>query len=171
MRPPTLWEQLGLQSIRADSFQRGYEPKKAVDGSPQTLWYTQWGNQTPGFPHWIQFEFQKPVELKGFRILFRQDGNRNGWIKTCGITASQNGRTWVAVVRRFTLQPAKEWQTISFSFPVKARFWRIVAIDSYSDGPWASLAEVEPIPTISPKKHTKSRTAKMGGTAHSGSVK
>ena len=59
-------QKLGLRSIRADSFERGYGPGNAIDGDPHTMWHTAWSESRPGFPHELIIEFQQPVTMRGF---------------------------------------------------------------------------------------------------------
>lgn len=124
-----------------------YDADMAIDGDPDTIWHTAWNDPAPGFPHWLKLKLPRPEKLTGITVLPRQDGNRNGWIKQYAVYASDDGEYWGKAVAEGTFADNAELKTIRFSLPVTAKFLKLLAISGYSDGPWASLAEINFIPT------------------------
>jgi len=131
----------GVRSIKADSFEEGYEVENAIDGDPDTMWHTSWEGDMPGFPHELVIEFDGARKLAGFTALPRQDGNQNGWIKDFTFYVSTEGKTWSEPVANGVFAQDAKLKTVKFAAPVTAKFVKLVALSGYADGPWASLAE------------------------------
>ena len=128
-------------SVKASSYEDGYEAENATDGDPETFWHTSWDNDPiPTFPHELVVEFKTAERLTGFTALPRQDGNHNGWIKQFAFYTSSDGANWGEPVTGTFSEDAK-LKTVHFSAPVTAKFVKLVALSGYADGPWASLAE------------------------------
>ena len=141
-----LMQRLGAHIIKASSAQSGYEAENAIDGNTATLWHTSWEEPTPGYPHELQIGFAKPLRLRGFSVLPRQDRNRNGWIKDYEFYVSRDGQTWGAPVARGTFSQDEKSKRVLLDHLVDAQFVRLVALSGYGNGPWASLAEFEILP-------------------------
>ncbi len=123
-----------------------YGAEQAIDGDPDTFWHTAWRAPAPGFPHWLKLELPRPAKLTGLTVLPRQDGNHNGWIKQYAVCASDDGEHWGRAVAEGTFADNTDLKTVRFTTPVTAKFLKLVAMSSYSDGPWASVAEINLIP-------------------------
>lgn len=142
-REPTAMERLGVRVNRTSSAQPGYEAALVLDGDPGTLWHTQWGDQAPGFPHELVVGWDAPATLTGLRLLPRQDGNRNGWIKDYLVFTSQDGTDWGEPKARGAFEATDAEKTIRFPQPVSARYLKLVAVSSFDPSqPFASLAEL-----------------------------
>jgi len=150
IRPPNRAERLGLERALADSFQPGYGPEKAADGDPKTMWHTAWGEDAPGFPHWIELRFRRPVKIRAVKLLPRQDGNPNGVIREYAISVL--GPDGAREAARGTLPPGKGPHLVRFAEPIAGRRWRLEIFSARSRGPWASLAELELLPAESPPR-------------------
>ncbi len=85
---------------------------------------------------------QRPVALKGLRLVPRQDGNPNGQLAECEIQVSDDGKVWETVARQSWDNRAVEGE-ITFAEPREARFIRVVALREIRNRPFASIAEVE----------------------------
>lgn len=131
----------GARVIKTDSAQPGYEAENAIDGDPATMWHTAWDESAPGFPHEFQIALDKPLRLRGFTALPRQDGKRNGWIKDYEFYVSSDGRNWGASAAKGAFAADSKLKTVFLAKPLEARFVRLVALSGHTNGPWASLAE------------------------------
>jgi beta-galactosidase len=98
----------------------------------------------PPCPHEIRIDMQSSVELAGFRYLPRQD-NQNGWIADYEFYASEDGKDWGAPVANGAFPSTSEEKVVRFEKPCRARFIRFVALSSFGDKPWASIAELDVI--------------------------
>lgn len=143
---PSAIERLGGRVVGADSFEPGYESEKAIDGDPSTFWHTPWTAEKPGYPHDIRVEFKTPVRVKGVTILFRQDGNPNGWIKEYSVSVSADGKDWGRPVAEGSFARDANLKTIRFAAPAEAKFLRVTAKSGFGGDPFTSLAELDVIP-------------------------
>jgi len=131
-------------SSSASSAATNYPARLAIDGNPATIWHTSWEGEMPLYPHELTVDLKRPVKIEGVRLLPRQDGNHNGWIKEVWIYLSDDGRSWGEPAARATLSNNQEWKSVAFDGPVKGRHLRIEAVKPQNpDHPWASLAELE----------------------------
>jgi hypothetical protein len=129
--------------IRADSADEEHPAENAMDGDPNTMWHTPWGESATLFPHELILEFPKPTRLTGLTCLPRQDGNRNGWIRDYAVRVSADGKDWGSPVAKGSFQRNDSLRTIRFSTPVKTRFVKLIALSSFDPTqPFASLAEL-----------------------------
>ncbi len=107
------------------------------------MWHTSWEPPIPGFPHELQFQLERTARIGGFRVLPRQDGNRNGWIKDYECYVSRDGQQWGSPVAEGTFPANEQPKEVRFEAPTEARFLRLVALSGHASGNWASLAEFE----------------------------
>ncbi len=141
-RELTPMEKLGARVVRTDSAQGGYAGNLVLDGDPNTMWHTAWGDHAPGFPHELVVALDTSATLAGLTVLPRQDGNRNGWIKGYEIYVSADGTNWDAPTATGEFPATDALHAIHFSGPVTGRFIKLRALSGHAPGPWASLAEL-----------------------------
>ncbi len=140
--PPSTMSSLGAQVLTVDSEQPGYEAANLLDGDESSIWHTRWTATKAPYPHQFQIAFQNSAELTAFRLLPRQDNNRNGWIKDFAIELSPDGTNWTEVARGSFARDASR-KTVSLSGPVRARFVKMLALSGFDSQSFASLAEFE----------------------------
>lgn len=145
LKPASPMERLGARIRRASSFQAGHEPELAIDGNPDTMWHTAWGDNMPGFPHTLEIGLEKQILVSGVRLLPRRDNNRNGWIKGWRIEVSDGGDEWTTVAEG-ELPASAAPQTLRLPEPTTAAALRLIALSGHANGPWTSLAELAVIP-------------------------
>jgi len=133
-----------LKVLKVDSQAEGYEGETAVDGNPDTIWHTQWEPTAPGFPHEIQFELEKVVEVKGFRYLPRQDMS-NGRIADYEFYVSEDGKTWGEPAAKGTFKNDPSEQQVLLKTAKKGRYLRLVALSEVKGQRFAALAEFDVI--------------------------
>ena len=138
---PTPIQKAGVKATQASSAEPGYEPEKALDSDPDTLWHTRWTGQKPGFPHEFRVEFSQTVRLRGFTVLPRQDHNRNGWIKEYAFHVSADGTHWGEPVSQGTFSADSTLKSVVFKEVRNARFVRLTALSGHGSGDYASMAE------------------------------
>ncbi len=142
-RQPAILEKLNGKVIHTDSFEPSYEGSNVIDQDPRTFWHTQWLDQKPPYPHEIQIELDKPVNLKGLTYLPRQDGNSNGWIREYTVYVSNTLQEWGNPVAQGIFQKDASLKTIQFEESTKARYIRFVAIKVFGDDVFTSIAELD----------------------------
>ncbi|RIK84341.1 MAG: hypothetical protein DCC67_05030 [Planctomycetota bacterium] len=151
---PSPMERLGVVSVTADSEEAANEGYLAFDGNPKTFWHTEWRANGPGLPHSLQVEFRKPITIRGFTALPRQDGVRHGWINDYLLYASDDGKNWGEPVARGSFTADKQLKAVEFK-PVTARFFRLVAASGFDALPYASLAEFCVLPVNEDKEDSQ----------------
>jgi hypothetical protein len=143
-------DRFGVKRVRADSFEAGFEPELMVDGNPDSMWHSAWTANKPGFPHEFTVELEQPARAAGVKLLPRQDGNPNGWIRGCDVRVSDDGQQWSTPVIGTFRRDAQE-KTVLFAAPRTVRFIRVTATGGFDDQPFASLAEFDIVPAESPR--------------------
>ena len=130
-------------AVRADGYHIGMDAALAMDGNPSTFWHTPYGDETPGYPHWIRFEFQEPLTFTGFSMLPRQDMN-NGRIGAYAVYVSNDKDEWGEPVHRGSFDGGPEWKKVTFDTPHQGRFFRLDALKPAVKGqPWTTIAEMD----------------------------
>ena len=141
--PPSTLNRVGVRSLHASSEETGYEAGQAIDGDPQTFWHTAFREAQPGFPHEFVLRLDRPIQLAGFTLLPRQDGNRNGWIKDYALYVSMDGRDWGEPVSRGAFTAGESLKAAKLTKPATARYIRLVALSSHNGQPFAAIAEFD----------------------------
>ncbi len=139
-----LMQRLGAKVVATDSQAPDYEAANVIDGDPQTIWHTSWGEQAPPFPHHLVIEFPKSLVLRGFKVLPRQDMS-NGWIKEYEVFVSSDGKNWGSAAKKGQFTPSEEVHVVQFGRPVQGKYLKFVALSSFAKNPFASMAELEVI--------------------------
>lgn len=117
--------------IWASSFQRGSEPEKAVDGNPDTIWHSKWGDDNQ--PHWIAIDMGKNRKVTGFSYLPRQDRG-NGTIRDYRLEVSSDGTNWRQASQGTFEYPGRQReQVVELDEPVECRLVKLWA-DSKRQG-------------------------------------
>jgi len=138
-------QELGAK-IRADSAQPDYPADNVMDGDPDTIWHTPWGESAPQFPHTLILEFPNAARMTGLTCLPRQDNKHNGWIKDYLVHVSSDGQNWGAPVAQGAFRRNDQPQTVQFGAPVEARFLKFTALSGFNPAePYVSLAELSVI--------------------------
>lgn len=121
----------------------GEDAQKLVDGDPSTIWHTMYSVTVAIYPHYVDFDANEEVVIKGFKYMPRQDGGVNGNIKAYKLQVSNDGKSWGDAVAQGEFKNDGKLQTVIFSQPVKARYIRFTALSSQNGQDFASGAEFE----------------------------
>jgi hypothetical protein len=142
----TALQWLGATVVMTDSAEPDYPAPNAIDGDPDTFWHTAYSNVEAPYPHEIQIDMRKSVELAGFKYLPRQD-MQNGWFTDYEFYVSEDGKDWGAPAAKgvFPADPAEK--TVRFDKPRTGRFIRLVALKGINDRPWCGIAELDVLTT------------------------
>jgi len=129
--------------VVADSFQNGYEAANVLDGNPATIWHTAWKAEVSDYPHSLQVQLATPLELKGFTLLPRQDGNRNGLVAEYEIYVSDDAQKRGEFVAKGAFSADGMLKRIELDQPVAGQFITIIATKGFGGDKSASLAEFD----------------------------
>ena len=114
-----------------------------IDGNKNTMWHSQWKDQIPGYPHEVTIKLDKPMAIKGIKLLPRQDGNSNGLVKDIEVYLSDDG-TKFSLVSAEGLNADAGWKQVDFGKEYTAGLIRLVMKSPQNvQHPWASFAELE----------------------------
>ena len=131
-------------SARASSSFSANPPHHAFDGNPATFWHSDYGKQTPGYPHHLTLDFGETRILKGAAYVPRP-GNGNGTLKTATLQVSADGQRWQDLIEgEFTYQKAGQEQNITLAKPVECRALRLVCRSEIRGADFASCGELIP---------------------------
>ncbi|AQT69033.1 Endo-alpha-N-acetylgalactosaminidase precursor [Anaerohalosphaera lusitana] len=142
--------------------------KAAIDGSVGSIWHTAYGKTTPKHPHHITIDFGKTLMLDGFVQTARTDMH-NGVITDYSVQASTNGEDWNTVIEKDTFEYDGNEAKVMFDEPVKAKYFKLIALSEHRGGPWASVAELDVIgePATATKDGGKPKIATVTRTIDS----
>jgi hypothetical protein len=142
-KPPLLSQ---AKVVNVDSEAPGHEGSNAIDGNPSTIWHTQWEANPPGYPHEIQIKLKEQTEIKGLTYLPRQDMS-NGWISEYKMYVSMDGKNWGDPIAAGSFKRERSKKKVLFAKTYKAQFIRFVAVSGFDGQIFASVAELDIIPS------------------------
>jgi alpha-L-fucosidase len=119
----------------------------AIDGDSNTYWHTRWSADLK-LPHHIAVDMGQVHRIAGFVYLPRQDGMLNGTVEHFRFETSEDGKTWHVAVEKGTFSNVRnnpDLQEVRFP-AVKARFFRLTALNEVWGNGWTSAAELSVIP-------------------------
>ena len=112
-----------------------------VDGDPSTFWHTMYSITLAKYPHWVDFDAGKQKVIKGFTYLARQDCSLNGCIKDYEIYVSNDNKTWGEPILKGHFEKTAKLQKVMLNKPVKARYFRLRALNEQNGQDYASGSE------------------------------
>lgn len=122
-------------------------PKESlVDGDTSTYWHSSWSSGVEPLPHWIQINFDNPVEIGGFNYTFRQPSGINDRPNHFDFQTSEDGVVWNTVWESspgLPVEPVDERQTLVFDQNYSVRFFRVRILDTYANSNWTHLSTIE----------------------------
>lgn len=134
---------LGARIVHTDSEADGFEAANILDGDPDTIWHTPWGDQAVPFPHEVVVGFAQPVNINGIVCLPRQDMS-NGRIKDYAVELSNDGKSWRRVARGTFDRSGRE-KTVRFPRTETTSYLKLIALSDHEGRAYASLAELRVI--------------------------
>jgi len=116
-----------------------------LDGDPSTFWHTRRGAIEPPHPHELVIELPEPATLQTVRLKARAD-SEDGRLAEVSLFLSERDGDWgEPVADHAPLANNADWQHLGFP-PKKARFLRLLTHREINGAPFASLAELTPLP-------------------------
>ena len=115
--------------------------RNAIDGDPETLWHTKFSGGIVPPPHELVVDLGTERSVRGFVYLGRQDEGWNGAVKDVEFCVSDSPDKFGTPAAKTALAKIKEPQTIPCP-ATKGRYILLRALSSFSDHPYASVAEL-----------------------------
>ncbi|MEQ4209282.1 discoidin domain-containing protein [Actinopolymorpha sp. B9G3] len=126
-------------SATASSYQEGFEPSKAIDGSCTTMWHSRFDPPAPQ-PHTITLDLGGDYPVEAFIYQPRHDVNNNGIITRYRLSTSRDGESFT-VVDSGTWSLDLSTKVVRLGTARDARYVRLEAVDGGAG--LASAAELE----------------------------
>ena len=134
-------ESLVMQVVFASSEETADgEAKNLVDGNTNTIWHSAYSVTVAKYPHWVDFDMGKMVEIKGFSFTQRDD-SWSGKVKNYQIHVSEDGKNWGEPIKAGALNDSSSPQQVLFDKPVKVRYIRFTALSEHYGQDIATGAE------------------------------
>ncbi|MFM7320581.1 MAG: glycoside hydrolase family 2 TIM barrel-domain containing protein, partial [Armatimonadota bacterium] len=133
--------------VEADSVEEAEgEPIHAIDGDPDTFWHTEWSRRSPAPPHSLTIDLGVEEVIAGFEYVPRQ-GNPNGRVAGWAIDVAGTDGVY-RTVGEGRFPPGDEKRRVLFASPAPASRIRFRVLSEGAGGPWASVAEFEPLGAV-----------------------
>ena len=130
-----------LHSVDSEELIAEYTPAEyCFDSDSDTIWQTEWSENTPLPPHHISINLGSAYELYEFRYLPRQNIS-NGRISRYQFYVSVDGINWGNTVATGIFDNDSTEKTVLFT-PTTGQFIRLVALSEVYENPWTSIAEM-----------------------------
>jgi len=129
--------------IYVDSYESAYIAKRAIDGDPGTYWHSEYVNYLSQVPHTIVVDMGEAYNVSAFTYLARQDIQfTNGMVRIYDLYLSSDGITWINCVSNGLFEGIRTEQEVTISPPRISRYFKFVAKEEISKGPWTTVAEL-----------------------------
>jgi hypothetical protein len=154
--PTTTYQKAGWV-VTTDSYESAsaYSPGSyVIDNNTSSIWHTPWSSNITQFPHWLQVNYGKQMNIRGFRYLPRQD-MENGRIKDFEFYTSNDALNWNKVASG-TFPNSTSPQTVAFA-ETNCRYVKLIGKNEVNGKAFASMAELDFVVTpsvLSRKKWT-----------------
>lgn len=132
-----------IVSVSSESNHNGALARKAIDGNPRTRWHTQWHGASPRHPHHLTVDLGQSTSVAGFRYLPRQDGVRNGGIRSFSIYLAEDADERGEPIAHGEFDATANQKEIRFDQPQTGRYFTIIAHNCVANTPYTSAAEIE----------------------------
>lgn len=125
-----------------DSEAPGFEARNVIDGNPNTIWHTPWGDNAPTYPHEFRIELPESLKITGFTYLPRQEMS-NGWINQYEAYVSIDGENWGEPAATGQFEKNRSKKKVLFEKIREGRFFHFVALSGFDGQIFASAAEID----------------------------
>ena len=122
----------------------GGQARHVLDGNDESYWHSLRGVTVASFPHDIRLDLGGERRIKG--ITYQAAPPEDARIKDYEVYVSMDGKSWGEPVARGSFANNRNLQQALFFAPASARFVRLVALSSHTDGDYAAIAELGVIP-------------------------
>jgi hypothetical protein len=104
-----------------------FSPGLAIDGSPDTMWHSTYGDNRAEPPHWITLELDEQHSVTELKYLPRPDGNPNGMFTAFNVYVSLDNSNFTKVAEG-TWEANIDEKIVKFS-AVDAKYVKLESIE------------------------------------------
>ncbi len=122
-----------------------YGAANAIDDDLSTMWHSTWEHTKVKYPHFIEVDMGEFLQLKGFSYTPRTDGSKSGTVNRYDFLVSEDGLKWNTVINNGMFDNMLNnpvLQTIEFTKPVNARYFKFVGRMAILSEDWISMGEI-----------------------------
>ena len=131
-----------LVRFSSENFGNDRRAAYAIDGSPRTVWHTQFSPKLHKHPHELVIDLGSKRKVSGFHYLTRQDGGWNGSFGRTQFFLSDSPKEFGEPVLETTFAKVKAPQAADLKKPIEGRYVLIRVLDEINGNPWASAADI-----------------------------
>jgi hypothetical protein len=131
-----------LVRFSSENFGNDRRAAYAIDGSPRTVWHTQFAPKLHKHPHELVIDLGSTRKVSGFHYLARQDGGWNGAFGKTQFFLSDSPKKFGEPVLETTFAKVRKPQTAKLEKPVEGRYLLVRVLDEINGNPWASAADI-----------------------------
>ena len=131
-----------LVRFSSENFGNDRRAAYAIDGSPRTVWHSQFAPKLHKHPHELVIDLGSTRKVSGFHYLARQDGGWNGAFGKTRFFLSDSPKEFGEPVLETTFAKVKKPQAANLEKPVEGRYLLVRVIDEINGNPWASAADI-----------------------------
>ena len=131
-----------LVRFSSENFGNDRRAAYAIDGSPLTVWHTQFAPKLHKHPHELVIDLRSTRKVSGFQYLARQDGGWNGTFGKTQFFLSDSPKEFGEPVLETTFAKVRKPQAAKLKKPVEGRYLLVRVLDEINGQPWASAADI-----------------------------
>ena len=131
-----------LVRFSSENFGNDRRAAYAIDGSPRTVWHTQFAPKLHKHPHELVIDLGSTRKVSGFHYLARQDGGWNGAFGKTQFFLSDSPEKFGEPVLETTFAKVRKPQAAKLKKPVEGRYLLVRVLDEINGNPWASAADI-----------------------------
>ena len=131
-----------LVRFSSENFGNDRRAAYAIDGSPLTVWHTQFAPKLHKHPHELVIDLRSTRKVSGFQYLARQDGGWNGTFGKTQFFLSDSPKEFGEVVLETTFAKVRKPQAAKLKKPVEGRYLLVRVLNEINGNPWASAADI-----------------------------
>ena len=131
-----------LVRFSSENFGNDRRAAYAIDGSPRTVWHSQFAPKLHKHPHELVIDLGSTRKVSGFHYLARQDGGWNGAFGKTQFFLSDSPEKFGEPVLETTFAKVKKPQAANLEKPVEGRYLLVRVLNEINGNPWASAADI-----------------------------
>jgi len=131
-----------LVRFSSENFGNDRRAAYAIDGSPRTVWHTQFAPKLHKHPHELVIDLGAKRKVSGFHYLARQDNGWNGAFGKTQFFLSDSPKEFGEPVLETTFAKVRKPQAAKLKKPVEGRYLLVRVLNEINGNPWASAADI-----------------------------
>lgn len=136
-----------VMEVSSVSAFNGRVGENALDDDIDSVWHTEWRDAQPEHPHTMTIDLGGVYDVRGVRLMARQDGEHNGTIERLRISVASSPAELDGVDATARLRFTKDEQEVLLDKPERGRYVRLETRSAFRGSPHACIANLEVLGT------------------------